>query len=88
MRDAQAVAADYELHFGVTPINADGNFENTGWRSGTRNEPSPMLRGHWGGTFSNVPDQSGNPRLVAGFSGASIEESDAAPVNSPERSSP
>ena len=33
-------------------------------------------RGHWGGALSNVPDRDGNPRLVAGFSDATFEESD------------
>ena len=76
VRDAQAVAADYELHFGVTPINADGNFENTGVEVRHPERTVTHAEGHWGGTFSNVPDQYGNPRLVAGFSGATIEESD------------
>ena len=32
--------------------------------------------GHWGGALSNISDQDGNPRLVAGFSDAGFEESD------------
>lgn len=32
--------------------------------------------GHWGGSFSNIPDQAGNPRLAAGFSSVDFEESD------------
>ena len=76
VRDAQAVAADYELHFGATPINPDGNFENTDVEVRHPERTVTHAEGDWGGTFSSVPDQSGNPRLVAGFSSASIEESD------------
>ena len=31
---------------------------------------------HWGGSFSNVDDAKGNPRLVGGFTDASFTEAD------------
>ena len=76
VRDVQAVAADYELHFGVTPVNPDGTFEHTEVEVRHPERTVTYSEGHWGGTLSNIPDQAGNPRLVAGFSGADFEESD------------
>ena len=76
VRDIQAVAADYELHFGATSFNPDGTFEHTGVEV---RHPARMVaysEGHWGGWLSNIPDQAGNPRLVAGFNSADFEESD------------
>ena len=77
VRDVQSIAADYELHFGGAPLNPDGTFDHAG--ATTVRHPQRTVtqaEGHWGGAFSNIPDQTGNPRLVAGFSGASFEESD------------
>ena len=76
VRDVQAVAADYELHFGVTPFNPDGTFEHTEVEVRHPERTVTHSEGHWGGSLSNIPDQAGNPRLVAGFSGADFEESD------------
>ena len=74
--DVRAIAAHYELHLGVTPLNPDGTFEHV---DVTVNHPERTVtqsEGHWGGSLSNIPDQDGNPRLVAGFSAADFEESD------------
>ncbi|MCY4497931.1 MAG: hypothetical protein OXC14_11650 [Rhodospirillaceae bacterium] len=76
VRDAQAVAADYELHFGVTPLNPDGTFEHDGVEVRHPDRTITNSEGYWGGTLSNIPDQDGNPRLAGGFSGAYFEESD------------
>lgn len=76
LRDVQAIAADYELHFGETAINPDGTFEHTDVTVAHPERTIAHSEGHWGGSFSNVPDRTGIPRLAAGFSGADFEESD------------
>jgi len=76
LRDVQGIAADYELHFGETAFNPDGTFQHD---DVTVRHPERILtqsEGYWGGTLSNIPDEAGHPRLVAGFSGADFEESD------------
>ena len=76
VRDVRAVAADYELHFGATPLNADGTFEHTDVEVRHPERTVTQSEGDWGGTLSNIPDRDGNPRLVAGFTGADFEEGD------------
>ena len=76
LRDVRAVAADYELHFGATPLNDDGTFGHTDVEVRHPDRTVTQSEGHWGGALSNVPDRDGNPRLVAGFSSADFEESD------------
>lgn len=76
VRDVRAIAAHYELHLGVTPFNPDGTFEHVDVTVKHPERTVTHSEGHWGGSLSNVPDQDGNPRLVAGFSGADFEESD------------
>ena len=76
VRDVRSVAADYELHFGVTPINPDGTFERTGVEVRHPDRTVTHAEGGWGGTLSNIPDRDGNPRLAAGFSSAYFEERD------------
>lgn len=76
LRDVQSLAAGYELHFGETPLNPDGTFEHAGATVKHAERTVTEAEGDWGGTFSNIPDQAGNPRVVAGFSGAAFEESD------------
>ena len=75
-RDIRSIAADYELHFGDTLFNPEGTFQDP---DVTVRHPARAVthtEGHWGGLLSNVPDQDGNPRLVAGFSSAEFEDSD------------
>jgi len=76
VRDVRAIAAHYELHLGVTPINPEGTFEHVDVTVKHPERTVTHSEGHWGGSLSNIPDQDGNPRLVAGFSGAYFEESD------------
>ena len=76
VRDVRAVAADYELHFGVTALNDDGTFETTEVEVGHPDRTVTQSKGFWGGSLSNRQDADGNPRLVAGFSAAKFEESD------------
>ena len=76
VRDVQTFAAGYELHFGDTSFNPDGTFEHIDVTVKHPERTVTQSEGHWGGSLSNVPDQAGNPRLVAGFSSADFEESD------------
>jgi len=76
VHDVQAIAADYELHFGETPFRPDRTFEHTDVTVRHPERTVTQSEGHWAGTLSNVPDRAGDPRLVAGFSGADFEESD------------
>ncbi len=74
--DIRAIATDYELHLGATPFGPDGNFENTRVQVMHPDRTIVHSEGHWGGTFSNIPDQDGNPRLATGFHSGEFEESD------------
>ena len=76
VRDVRAMAADYELHLGVTPFNPDGTFERTEVEVRHPERSVTQSEGYWGGGLSNIPDRAGNPRLVAGFSGAKFREAD------------
>ena len=76
VRDVRSITAGYELHFGDTPLNPDGTFEHVDVTVKHPERTVTHSEGHWGGSLSNIPDQDGNSRLVAGFSGADFEESD------------
>ena len=76
VRDVRSIAAGYELHFGETPMNPDGTFENADVTVSHPERTVARSEGHWGGSLSSIPDRAGNPRLAAGFSGAEFEESD------------
>lgn len=78
VRDTRGEARDYEMHLGATPLSPDGSFESTAVEVRHPTRTVVTSEGHWGGSVSNVPDGDGNPRLAAGFSGASFEESDGA----------
>ena len=77
-RVAQPLAqpTDHEIHFGKTPIGANGTFESL---EATVTHPTRTIMrsgGYWSGSFSNRPDVDGNPRLVAGVAEAAFEEAD------------
>ena len=74
--DVRAIAADYELHLGETALNPDGTFEASNVTVRHPERAVTASEGDWGGSMSNLPDSSGNPRLAAGFSSASFEEAD------------
>ena len=76
LRDVRSIAAGYELHLGAASFAADGNFEHDGVTVRHPERTVAKSEGFWGGSLSNRPDRDGNPRLVAGFSGADFEESD------------
>ena len=75
-----APVADYEIHFKPLAFNADGSFES-GFDSaaGSVRHPDRAIaasRVFWGGSFSNVADAKGNPRLIGGFTDAEFAEED------------
>ena len=74
--DVQGLARDYELHLATAIFREDGMFERD--RVTVRHPERTITHseGHWGGAMSSRQDTDGNPRLVAGFSGAFFEESD------------
>ena len=76
VRDVQSIATGYELHLGDATFNPDGTFEHAVVAVKHPERTVIHSEGDWGGTLSSVPDQEGNPRLVAGFSSAEFEESD------------
>ena len=76
VRDLEAAPTGYELHFGATPFNPDGTFEHSDVTVRHPERPVMGSSGFWGGQFSNVPDRTGNPRLVAGFNEVEFEEDD------------
>ena len=62
------------------PLSTDGTFRNgtDGGVAVTLGTPDAELTassGTWGGKFSNIPNQAGDPRLVAGTFGASFTTS-------------
>ena len=76
VRDAQALAAGYELHLGETPLNPNGTFENADVTVRHPERTVTHSEGFWGGAVSNIADRDGNPRLVTGFSSAGFDEAD------------
>ena len=76
VRDARSVAAGYELHLGETPFEPDGTFAHSAVTVKHPERAITASEGFWGGAFSSIPDQAGDPRLVAGFNGAEFTESD------------
>lgn len=74
--DLDGLARDYEVHLATAPIRDDGMFERD--RLTVRHPERTVTRseGLWGGALSSRQDLDGNPRLAAGFSIASFEESD------------
>ena len=58
-------ASDYELVFGATPINQNGQFTGSNVRL-THPGLNITTSGTWAGRFSTVDDSAGNPRAVVG----------------------
>ena len=76
VRDVRSVAAGYELHLGEMPFEPDGTFAYGDVTVTHPERAITMSEGSWGGTFSSIPDQAGDPRLVAGFNSAEFTEGD------------
>ncbi len=64
------------LRLGETAIGSTGNFRNRNVRLEGDDRTVTHTDGSWGGQFSNVPTQTGEPRLVAGTAGAEWTEAD------------
>lgn len=71
-----ALPTDYELHFGVTPINPNGAFEQTEVMVAHPERTITHTAGNWIGRFLRIPDADGYPRLVAGLTRVEFEEAD------------
>ena len=76
LRDAQAIATGYELLLVEAPIGPDGTIAHPAVTVRHPERDITEVAGHWGGSLSNIQDEDGNPRLAAGFVGASFAESD------------
>ena len=74
--DAQGIAKDYEIHLATAIIREDGRFDRDRLTLKHPDRTITLSDGYWGGSFSSRQDTDGNPRLVAGFSNVSFEESD------------
>ena len=59
----------YRVIYGPTAIGPDGNFRDSSVRLVNSDHPVTSSSGSWGGQFSNIPDASGDPRLVTGTGG-------------------
>ena len=70
------VPSEYLVRLGATPFESNGVYRGT---SVTVEHPDIEFvsnSGAWGGMFSNVPDSSGDPRLVAGTLGGQASTAD------------
>ena len=73
--DPVALPADYEVRF-EAPIGARGAFEDTAITVAHPDRTIVNSAGTWQGQFSNVPDEDGNPRRVAGSADVLFAEND------------
>ena len=64
------------LRLGETDIRPDGSFRAPNVRLEGEDRTVTHTDGSWGGQFSNIPVQTGEPRLVAGTAGAEWTEAD------------
>lgn len=78
--DHLAPVAEYEVHFAPSAYAAGGTFESTEARVTHPTRAVTEAEGFWGGSFSNVDDPDGHPRLVSGFSEAYFLEEDGSEV--------
>ena len=63
------------LHYGPTPIAADGTWSGTAFSATDPRFTFTTVEGSWGGQFSTIDDANGDPRLVAGTHGGRIVSS-------------
>ena len=64
------------LRLGAAPIGSGGAFRNRDVVLERDDATVTQTSGSWGGRFSNVQSQAGDPRLVAGTAGAEWTEAD------------
>ena len=74
--DLLAPVKDYEIHFAAVAYGRDSTFESELVTVAHEERTPATIDGHWGGSFSNVDDAKGNPRLVNGFTDAYFMEPD------------
>ena len=67
---------DYQIHFAPAAYNPDGTFESTNAVVIHPTRTITESEGFWGGSFSNIDDADGNPRLIGGFNEAGFTEED------------
>ena len=71
-----APVKDYQIHFAPAAYNPDGTFESTNAVVIHPTRTITESEGFWGGSFSNIDDADGNPRLIGGFNEAGFTEED------------
>ncbi len=78
--DHLAPVAEYEIRFAPFAYGANSAFESTEAHVTHPTRTITEAEGFWGGSFSNVGDPNGHPRLVNGFSEAFFLEEDGSEV--------
>lgn len=74
--DVPAPVEDYVIRFEPVAYNADSSFESTEVIVMHPARTITESSGFWGGSFSNVDNANGNPRLAGGFTDAEFTEED------------
>ena len=78
--DTPSPVADYEIRFSPVAYGSGGTFESgfDAAAGGVRHPDRRVTasRAFWGGSFSNVADADGDPRLIGGFADAEFAEAD------------
>lgn len=80
-QNVDALRADptgYRLRFGPSPYNPDGTFSANDVSVEHVVREVTTTKGFYGGQFSNIPDDQGNPRLVTGIYRTDFTESGGA----------
>lgn len=65
------VATPYRVHLGAASFDSNGTFRSQDVSLSVGGVPL-SASGAWGGRFSNIPDDDGDPRLVAGTAGGAF----------------
>ena len=69
--DFADVATPYRVHLGAASFDSNGTFRSQDVSVSFGGVPFSGS-GAWGGRFSNIPDDNGDPRLVAGTAGGAF----------------
>ena len=72
--------AGEEIRLGALDINPDGTFRGSGVDTVIPGIVIKTSEGSWGGKFSDIDDQYGDPRMIAGTYGASVTTEGGAEV--------
>ena len=68
------IPRDYEVNFGSVPFDRNnGTFQGSNVTLSSVRAPITQSNGVWAGQFSNIPNNSGDPRLVGGTFGGQAE---------------